>query len=202
MVAEAVAALLGERSGIEVLGTAGSLKEAGEIIRSHTPDVVLMDYRLPDGCGTELTREIAALHPDTRVVIVTACETEDVFANAFESGCSGYVRKSGDIQELVDAIRGAHACRAVFPAKLVSRMVTRVRQAGASTPFGLTPRELEVLHLLSQGMSTAAMMTSLGVTHHTIRNYVQAVLQKLDAHSKVEAVAIGRRGGAIPGPGR
>lgn len=200
MVAEAVAGALTEEAGIEVVGTAGLLAEARGMVGRLAPHVVLMDYRLPDGVGTELARAITAERPNTKVVIVTAAEDPDVLTEAIESGCAGYVLKSRGIQELVDAVHAAQSGQALFPASLVTRV--RLRQAEESAPFDLTPREVEVLHLLSEGMSTRDMMDRLGVRFHTVRNYVQAVIEKLDAHSKVEAVAIGRRQGVIPGPRR
>jgi DNA-binding NarL/FixJ family response regulator len=140
--------------------------------------------------------------PNIRVVIVTAAEDEEIFTEALEAGCCGCVRKSASIEELVSAVQSAHAGKVVIPTVLLERVMTRLRQPPDSLQYGLTPRELEVLQLLAGGWTTRAMADELRVTFHTIRNYVQAVIQKLGAHSRLEAVAIALRDGVVGGPQR
>jgi len=202
MVAEAIASALNERSGIRVVGTAGSMADARIAQRSLEPEVVLVDYRLPDGTGTAVARELMARSPDVKVVIVTAAEDEAILAEALEVGCCGCVRKSAGIEELVSAVEAAHAGKVVIPAVLLERVMTHLRQPPDSILYGLTPRELDVLRLLAGGWTTRAMAGELGVTFHTIRNYVQAVIQKLGAHSRLEAVAIALREGVVAAPER
>lgn len=201
MVAEAIASALNERTGIRVVGTAGSMADARTALRSLEPDVVLVDYRLPDGIGTAVARELMSQRPDVKVVIVTAAEDEAILTEALEVGCCGCVRKSAGIEELVSAVEAAYEGKVVIPAALLERVMTHLRQPDTIL-YGLTPRELDVLRLLAGGWTTRAMARELGVTFHTIRNYVQAVIQKLGAHSRLEAVAIALRDGVVAAPER
>ena len=119
---------------------------------------------------------------------------------AIDAGGAGLVRKSDGIDELVGAVHAAHAGSAVFPSDLLGRALDRLGRGERPAPCGLTPREVEVLALLAEGLATRAMAERLGVTVHTVRNHVQTVIQKLDAHSKLEAVAAARRHGMLPPP--
>jgi DNA-binding NarL/FixJ family response regulator len=202
MVAEAIASALNERTGIRVVGTAGSMADARVALRNLEPDVVLVDYRLPDGTGTAVARELMALRPEVKVVIVTAAEDEAILTEALDAGCCGCVRKSAGIDELVSAVEAAQAGKVVIPTVLLERVMTHLRQPQDTILYGLTPRELDVLRLLAGGWATRAMADELGVTFHTIRNYVQAVIQKLGAHSRLEAVAIALRDGVVAAPER
>jgi DNA-binding NarL/FixJ family response regulator len=202
MVAEAIASALNERDGIRVVGTAGSMADARGSMCSLDPDVVLVDYRLPDGTGTAVARELIAERPEVKVVIITAAEDEEILTEALDAGCCGCVRKSAGIEELVSAVQAAQAGKVVIPAVLLEQVMTHLRQPPDSILYGLTPRELDVLRLLAGGWTTRAMAGELGVTFHTIRNYVQAVIQKLGAHSRLEAVAIALRNGVVTAPER
>ncbi|HEY2703342.1 MAG TPA: response regulator transcription factor [Candidatus Dormibacteraeota bacterium] len=202
MVAEAIASALNERAGIRVVGTAGSMAEACGGLRGVDADVVLVDYRLPDATGTVVARELMAQRPEVRVVIITAAEDEAILTEALDAGCCGCVRKSAGIEELVSAVQAARAGKVVIPAVLLERVMNHLRQPADSILYGLTPRELDVLRLLAGGWTTRAMADELGVTFHTIRNYVQAVIQKLGAHSRLEAVAIALREGVVASPER
>lgn len=200
LVSQAVAGSLRDRPEIAVVGTAASAGDGRRLVRELVPDVVLMDYRLPDGTGTAAARQILQERPRTRVVLLTASDEERVVTEAIEAGCAGFVRKSDGIDDLVGAVQAAHAGTAVFPSELLGRALDRLRRADRPAPSGLTPREVEVLRLLSEGLATRVMAERLGVTVHTMRNYVQSVIQKLDTHSKLEAVAAARRQGLLPLP--
>jgi DNA-binding NarL/FixJ family response regulator len=200
LVSQAVAGWLRDRPGIAVVGTATSADGARRLVRELVPDVVLMDYRLPDGTGTAAARQILEERPHTRVVLLTASDDEQVVTEAIDAGCAGFVRKSGGIDELVGAVQAAHAGTSVFPSELLGHALDRLRRGDRPHASGLTPREVEVLVLLAEGLATRVMAERLGVTVHTMRNYVQSVIQKLDAHSKLEAVAAARRQGLLPTP--
>src|SRR5579872_7372441 len=126
MVAEAIASALNERSGIQVVGTAGSMAEARTALCSLEPEVVLVDYRLPDGTGTAVARELMALRGEVKVVIVTAAEDEAILTEALEVGCCGCVRKSAGIDELVSAVEAAHAGKVVIPTVLLERVMAHL----------------------------------------------------------------------------
>jgi DNA-binding NarL/FixJ family response regulator len=200
LVSQAVAESLGGHPGIAVVGIAASAGDARRLVRELHPDVVVMDHRLPDSTGTSAARQILAEWPRIRVILLTASDEERVVAEAITAGCAGFVRKSDGIDELVGAVRAAQAGTAVFPSELLGRALDRLDRGERPVPGGLTPREVEVLSLLAEGLTTRVMADRLGVTLHTVRNYVQTVIRKLDAHSRLEAVAAARRQGMLPPP--
>ncbi|KJK45662.1 transcriptional regulator [Lentzea aerocolonigenes] len=194
MVAEAIGLAL-ERAGIEVIARATTVATALADSRRGTPDVVLLDRRLPDGDGTALIPEL--VKGGAKVLVLTGEATASVAARVAEAGGSGLILKSARLDELVDAVRKVADGEVVFDPKLLAgvfdRLTGRVRVAGAT----LTAREQETLLLLADGAGTDQISTRLGVARNTARNHVQRVLDKLGARSQLEAVTIARREGLL-----
>jgi DNA-binding NarL/FixJ family response regulator len=199
MFAQAVAAALREHDDIEVVGVAGNATQGISAVAQHGPDVVLMDYRLPDLFGDEATRVIRRDHPRTAVVVVTAAEDEEVLGKAVDAGCSGFVMKQDGLDELVAAVRTAHAGGSVLPPRLLRSLMGRLRSGDEPSP-GLTPRETEVLQLLAEGLDTRDVAERLSCSHNTARNHTQSIIRKLGAHSKLEAVMTAMRLGMLRPP--
>lgn len=199
MFAQAVAAALREQDDIEVVGVAGTATAGIAAVEDHDPDVVLMDYRLPDLFGDEATRVIRRNHPRTAVVVVTAAEDEEVLGKAVDAGCSGFVMKQDGLEELLGAVRTAHAGGSVLPPRLLRALMGRLRSGDEPSP-GLTPRETQVLELLVEGLDTRDVAERLNCSHNTARNHTQSVIRKLGAHSKLEAVMTALRLGLVRPP--
>jgi DNA-binding NarL/FixJ family response regulator len=198
MVAEGLAEVLGAEPGIEVVGRAGTVRDARRLAAETVPDVVVMDYRLPDGDGAEAARRIREEHPATAVVMVTASDHDTVIAAAIEAGCAAYVTKDRAAQDVVAAVRAAARGEVAFPASALARMIPRMRGATAGPKSGaLTPREREILQFLADGRSTKDIAADLVLSPSTVRNHVQNILGKLDAHSKLEAVTTAVRQGIV-----
>ena len=200
MFAEAVAAAITSIPDMAVVGSTSTVEEARRLVREVHPDVVLMDYRLPDGTGTRAAQQICEERASTRVVIVTASDDDLLLLEAVDAGCSGYVVKTKGLDELVNAIRTAAAGDAVIPPTLLRGLVARLNTPAGNVAFGLTSREVEVLRLLAQGASNRAISDTLRISLNTTRNHVQSVIRKCDAHSKLEAVSAALREGVIPSP--
>lgn len=200
MFAEAVAQALETFPEFTVVGVATTAEEGRRMLGETNADVVLMDYRLPDGTGTRAAQQMCADRPSTKVVIVTATDDDILLAEAIDAGCSGFVVKTRGLGELVNATRAAAAGDAVIPPPLLRHMVARLSSASTSTAFGLTAREIEVLRLLARGTSTKLIAAQLGISVHTARNHVQNIIRKCDAHSKLEAVSMALREGVIQTP--
>jgi DNA-binding NarL/FixJ family response regulator len=200
MFSEALRGALDEEDDLAVTATAETSGAALEAAIATTPDVVLMDYRLPDGDGVDTARRIKAVLPDTRVIMLTAASDDTILREAIQAGCSGYLTKDHTVEELVLAVRAAVNGEETITPALLSRLIDRL---GDRTRPGsdLTGRELEVLRLLAQGLSNHAIATGLGIRLATVRNHVQSVIEKLHAHSKLEAVATAMRAGIIRPPG-
>ena len=202
MFAEAVAQALEAFAEFTVVGVATTAEEGRRLLGETQADVVLMDYRLPDGTGTHAARLMCADRPSTKVVIVTATDDDILLAEAIDAGCAGFVVKTRGLSELVTATRAAAAGDAVIPPPLLRHMVSRISGAAAHVPFGLTAREVEVLRLLAGGTPTREIAARLGISVHTARNHVQNIIRKCDAHSKLEAVSTALREGVIRTPAR
>ena len=197
MVAEGLASALEVDPELAVVGIAGNLAEALELVRSRRPDVVLMDYRLPDGDGASGTADVKATSPETQVVMLTAMGGQDVLARAIEAGCSGFLHKTKPISDVRMALRRAGSGEALFAPDALADVVGRLRDRGAPLGPALTARELQVLTLLAEGASTDQIAADLFLSLHTVRNHVRNILGKLGAHSKLEAVAVATREGIV-----
>jgi DNA-binding NarL/FixJ family response regulator len=200
MFAQALRAALDETDDIAVTGAMATAREGVEAARTTQPDVVLMDHRLPDGDGVEAARTIKADRPETKVVMLTAAADDHVLSQAIQAGCSGYLTKDHTVDELILAVRAAHNGEALISPAMLSRLLDRL--SDRSRPGAdLTSRETEVLCLLAEGLSNGAIANQLDIRLATVRNHVQSVIEKLHAHSKLEAVAVALRQGLIPNPG-
>lgn len=198
MVGEGIAAVIGEEADLTVVGLARTVERAERLIGRERPDVVLVDFRLPDGDGAEVTERALAVCPTTQVVMLTAADAPGVLERAIEAGASGFVHKSEPIERVVRAVRAVHAGDGWFRPQALASVVGTGRGSPASVPaVTLTAREQEILELLASGASTAAMVESLILSPHTVRNHVRNVMAKLGAHSKLEAVSIAARAGIV-----
>ncbi len=199
LLVDALTETLQEQDDIAVVGTAGTLADARPLVVGHDPDVVLLDYRLSDSDGATATTEILQDCPDCNVLLMSAAEPATMLADAMEAGIAGFVHKSRGMQALVDALRTVAAGGTVFEANDLQAAVQRLGRGGADQP---SERELEVLQLLTEGRNVERIADELGLSHHTVRNHVRHALEKLDAHSQLEAVAIALRRGLVTPPGQ
>jgi DNA-binding NarL/FixJ family response regulator len=183
---------------MESVGIARNLEEARARVVNRAPDVILLDRRLPDGDGIEAIAELRALRPEAKVVVLTASDHDQVLVQAIESGASGFLSKSRGIGEVIGAVRSAAAGEAVISGEMLSRLLPKLTRNGGPS-VDLTPREQEVLELLAEGKSNAAIAEALFVSVHTVRNHVANLSSKLGAHSKLEALSIAVRRGLLPG---
>jgi len=197
LLADALAAMLSREPDIEVIGIAGTVAEAKLMSRERL-DVVLMDYRLPDGTGAEATRAIKARWPAARVVMVTALTDDETVLESIQAGADGYLTKDRAAEDVVQAVRAAHAGETLLPRSVIveiARRVAAARERGDERHVfePLTPRELEVLRALTEGLSTPEICDQLFIAPNTLRTHVQNIMGKLRVHSKLEAVAFALR---------
>jgi two-component system response regulator DevR len=200
MFAQSLARSLSEQPDISVVGTASTVEESVAAARLHVPDVVLMDYELPDGTGVDAAERIKEELPETKVVMVTSYTDEAVLVRAIEAGCSGYVTKHKVVEEVVDAVRAAHAGEALISPAMLARLLPRLRPTKRGVGSDLTSREVEVLRCLAEGLPNQTIAERLVISVHTVRHHVQNIITKLQAHSKLEAVATATREGIIRYP--
>ena len=198
LIAESLCRALNAEDDLGVVGVAGSVSSAVEMARELRPDVVVMDYLLPDGTGADATAMIKADLPDTHVVMLTGLASGATLAEALEAGCAGFVTKEGRFSELTGAIHAVLRGEVRVPQSLIDDLAAHLRPRSVGVGSDLTPREREVLGLLASGASTVNMVETLFVSVHTVRNHVRSILSKLHARSRLEAVAIATRLGLLP----
>ncbi|MFC7504257.1 response regulator [Nocardioides sp. CPCC 206347] len=185
--------LLGIEAGIEVVGEAGDGAEGVALAISTVPDVVLLDVRMPKQSGIEACVAIKEAVPMTKIIMLTVSDDEADLYEAVKSGASGYLLKDSSIEEVAQGIRvvadGQSLISPSMAAKLIDEfktMSTPERTAG--TALKLTERELEVLRLVARGLSNRDVASQLAISENTVKNHVRNILEKLQLHSRMEAV--------------
>jgi DNA-binding NarL/FixJ family response regulator len=198
VLASALAQALDAEPDLVSVGVAGSLQRAAALIPTTTPDVLLLDHRLPDGDGVDAVAGLRNLRPSMAVIILTASAAEHVMVAAVEAGVSGFLSKTRSLGEVTSAVRAAAAGEAVISPEMLARLLPRLHRSGRAGRENLTEREREVLGLLSEGLTNAAIADRLVVSVHTVRNHVANLSAKLGARSKLEALSIAVREGLLP----
>jgi DNA-binding NarL/FixJ family response regulator len=196
VVAEGIRRVLEREPDFEVVAVAGTAKDAVETAKRERPDVVLMDLGLPDADGVTTARHILRMLPDTKIVILTGGGADEVVGQALQIGCVGYLEKTASLQRIAEGVRQAQLGEIVVSAEHLTRAV--VSPPEPLVEVELTNRELEVLELLAAGLSNRDVAKELYLKEGTARTYVNAILNKLDAHTRSEAVAEARRRGILP----
>lgn len=201
---EGLASLLGETPELKVVGTAGTVEQAVQATTELQPQVVLMDFRLPDGNGAEATQRIRHEHPDVAVVFLSADVSDDAMMQAVDAGACGYVSKAASADELKTSLLRAAEGEFLLPAATMSRLLARQREARRSEAARqrlteeLTAREREVLKMMAKGLDNYDIADQLDIGYGTVRSHVRGVLEKLGARSRLQAVALARDSGLIP----
>ncbi|GIH62242.1 response regulator [Microbispora siamensis] len=196
---EGFAALLSSIDEVEVAGTASTGVEALHQVDEREPDVVVMDVQMPDMDGIEATRRVLEKHPEIGVVVLTMSEEDGTIFDALRAGARGYLLKGAEPDEVVRAITTVAGGGVVFGAVLASRIADFLAprpQSGGVSPFpALTAREHEVLDLVAAGLSNSQIAARLFLSQKTVRNHVHAVLTKLQAADRTEAIIRARDAG-------
>lgn len=198
MVAAALAATLEAEVGFRVLATITRAEDVPDVVTRLRDeiDVVLLDLRLGDSDGTSLVPFLRSVCPKAKVVVLSAWSDDRSIARVIEAGCDGYLVKDQQVGELVEAIHSVMADQPVFAPHVMKRVVSLLTP-NRQGQNALSAREFDVLQRLGDGESTAQIAATLFVSVNTVRNHVQSIMQKLGAHSRLEAVAIAVRQGLI-----
>ncbi len=176
---------------LQVVGEASSAEEAVIEAQRHQPDVIVMDVRLPGRSGIEACREIRALLPDARVIMLTSYEDDEAVFEAIAAGACGYVLKQIGSDALIRAIETVGRGEALLDPAVTERVLNQVRETALDRHrqafAGLSDQELRVLALVAKGQSNKEVARGLGLREKTVRNYVSAILAKLGLSSRVQA---------------
>jgi DNA-binding NarL/FixJ family response regulator len=215
LVRAGLAVVLGTAADLTVVAEAGDGIEAVDLSLRHTPDVVLMDVRMPGIDGIEATRRLMAARPDIKILILTTFHDDEYVYGGLRAGASGFLLKRASPERLLDAVRTVAAGEALLDpaageALLAPSITRRLIQEFARRPpsnarqaelEALSPRELEVLRLVAQGLSNAEIAGELYVGDATVKTHISRILQKLTLRDRVQAVVLAYESGLLQ-PGK
>ncbi len=192
---EGLLRLMNRKGETRVIGSGQTRDEALEAVRSLRPDVLLTDYRLPDGDAASLTEVVLAELPETKVIVRVDIASPEAALRCIAAGCSGVIAKTAPVDDVARAVQRVHDGELVIPADLLPQVVSGLRRTGHRVGDDMTRRETELLGYLARGLSLLDIASAMSISTNTARNHTQRVIEKLGAHSKLEAVVIAMREG-------
>ncbi len=188
--------VLAQESDIEVVGEAGDAEAAVDRAAELLPDVVLLDVRMPKGSGIEACVKIKEVAPSARIIMLTISDEEADLYEAIKAGATGYLLKEISIDEVASAVRAVYDGQSLISPAMASKLLTEFalmakrsneRSQQVPTPR-LTERELEVLKLVARGLNNRDIARELFISENTVKNHIRNILEKLQLHSRMEAV--------------
>jgi DNA-binding NarL/FixJ family response regulator len=194
--------VLEEEQDIELVGQASDGAEAVEKAAESLPDVVLMDIRMPRSSGIEACRAMKEAAPSAKIVILTISDEEEDLFEAIRAGASGYLLKDIPLDEVADAVRAVHGGQSLINPSMAGKLLTEFatlarrddgERAQEVPAPRLTEREMQVLKLIARGMNNRDIAKELFISENTVKNHVRNILEKLQIHSRMEAVMIAVR---------
>jgi len=191
IVTEGLVALLNGQPDIEVVGSAGSVAESVPRAKELAPDVLLLDFRLPDGTGAEAAARIREDRPDMKLIFLSRDDSDSARMAAVEAGASAFLHKSRAATDVVAAIRVVAGGGSLITPRTIATLLGRRRKVTAQLST-LTARERAVLRLVAAGVPSREIATQLGISYTTVRTHIRSLGRKLDVHSKLEAIAKAR----------
>jgi DNA-binding NarL/FixJ family response regulator len=197
---EGLAAIIRSESDIEILGQAGSVQEAVATVKALKPDMVLMDFGLPDGTGAEATRVILQEHPGCKVIFLTMSEQEEDLFAAIRSGAKGYLLKNMRPSKLISSLRSVQQGESAISRSMTLRLMeelARTKEAPRAGDPTLTRRELEVLRELAAGFSNQEIAGHLFISENTVKYHVHSILEKLNLSDRRDVANYVREHGLL-----
>jgi DNA-binding NarL/FixJ family response regulator len=200
VVREGTKQLLDREADLEVVAEAGDGREAVQLAIKERPDVIVIDFAMPELNGIEATRQIKAIAPSIAMLVLTAYDSEQYIFGFLEAGAAGYLLKDVHVDELIKAIRAVHAGESVLHPTVARKVINRFVPVTGHRSEGkaldqLTERELEVLKLAAKGMSNREIATALSISVRTVQTHLANIFGKLQVGSRTEAVLHGLRKG-------
>ncbi|GIW06654.1 MAG: DNA-binding response regulator [Dehalococcoidia bacterium] len=198
VVREGLAGMLRTQPDFVVVAEASDGREAVDLADRYQPDVVLMDLEMPNLDGAEAIRRIFESRPDSRVLVLTAYDTDERIISAVQAGARGYLLKGAPREELFRAIRLVNQGQSLLHPAVATKLIDRVQSIGREPAAeALTEREIEVLQLVAAGLRNKEIAQRLVITERTVKFHVGIILQKLGAGTRTEAVRIAVQRGII-----
>jgi DNA-binding NarL/FixJ family response regulator len=195
IVRKGVRAVLESENDLVVIGEAGTVDDARRLIPQLRPRVLVLDTELPDGSGLDVVRDLQALSPDTRALVLTSQDAEEPIAAAVHAGAVGYVLKQVEGSSLLSAVRTVGSGGSLIDPALARRMISWMEQSNA-TPAelaGLTEQQLRILALLAEGLTNREIGSRLYLAEKTVKNHVTRILAKLGVQRRTQAALLASR---------
>ncbi len=190
-----------QKRGIQVVGEARLGAEGVRLAQNLAPDVVLMDLSMPGMSGVEATQRLASAAPLVRVLVLTVLSDENHVMDALLAGACGYLLKDASVDRIIEGIRAAANGESLISPRVAGQLVRRVLEPTNTEPpltgADLTPRELEVLKLISRGVDNPEIAVTLHLSQHTIKNHVSSILVKLQVENRIQAAVRAVRSGLV-----
>jgi DNA-binding NarL/FixJ family response regulator len=205
LVRESLATMLGLLEGIELVGTASDGEEALALAASQSPEVVLMDLRMPRMDGIEATRRMREQAPDVRVIALTTFADDESVIGALRAGARGYLTKDAGAEDIRSAIFAVAAGEAMLDPAVQHHVVAALAShapsdGGPELPDGLTPREAEILALIAEGLTNSEIAERLVVSPTTVKSHINHLFAKAGVRDRVQAVTYAYRKGLAAPP--
>ena len=197
---EGLAAIIRSEPDFEIVGHAGTVREAIELARALKPDMVLMDFGLPDGTGVDATRSILAEHPRCKIVFLTMSEEDERLFASIRSGAKGYLLKNMRPSKLIATLRSVQQGESALSRSMTLRLMEELARTKELQQTGdptLTRRELEVLRELASGLSNLEIAERLFISENTVKYHVHSILEKLNLSDRRDAAIYAREHGLI-----
>jgi DNA-binding NarL/FixJ family response regulator len=197
---EGIAAIIRSEPDIEIVGMAGSVQEAVEMVRAVKPEIVLMDFKMPDGSGVEATRMILAQQPTCKIIFLTMSEEDEDLLAAIRSGAKGFLLKNVKPSALLDAIRSVQNGESALSQKMTLRLMDELSHSNKlkhPAENTLTLRELDVLRAIASGLSNQEIGRQLFISENTVKFHVHSLLAKLNLSDRKEAKRYAREHGLL-----
>jgi two-component system NarL family response regulator len=183
--------MLGTQADISVVGSASSGEEALEILARRAVDILLLDLRMPGTNGVATLLAIKRQAIPVRAIVLTSYETDEDIYRAVHAGAGGYLLKDTPLREMLEAIHTVHAGNRYIPRHIASRLAERMMRSN------LTTRELEILKMLTKGLTNKQIGHALGISENTVRNHVNSIIEKLEVCDRTEAATTAIQRGII-----
>jgi two-component system NarL family response regulator len=199
VVREGLSAMLSREKDMIVLGEAKNGREAVQLAAELSPDIVLMDLRMPEMDGVEAIRQIKSLYPDIQLIILTTYDDDEYIFKGIEAGARAYLLKDAPREKLFQAIRAVSRGESVIEPTVASHVLDRLAELSrqVQTPEVLSDRELEVLILIAKGTSNKEIAGTLNISESTVKTHIQSIFNKLEVNDRTEAVTVALRRGII-----